>query len=70
MKGHNKRSLFRYPSFSKGAARTVALFGGLDEYKVSGSSAKADVEALKKDWETVGQDLVTASKTYGKNHTK
>jgi hypothetical protein len=70
MKDYKKRSLFRNPSFFKGAARTVALFGGLDEYKVSGSSSNADVEAIKQDWQTVGQDLVTASKTYGKNRTK
>lgn len=64
------KSFFRNPSFLKGAARTVALFGGLDTYKTSENNAKSDSEALKKDWQTVGQDILAASRTYGKSQSK
>lgn len=68
MRDFTKKSLFRNPSFSKGVARTVAMFGGLDSYRTSGSNAQTDAEAIKQDWIAVGQDLTAAVKAYGKDH--
>lgn len=47
-------TLFRQPSFFKGMARVVDLFGKLDEYAYS---EHADLEQLHRDWKIVGTDL-------------
>lgn len=58
-------SLYRNPSVLKGAARTVSIFGKLDEYRTSPTEEEADTEALRKDWETVGHDIANATQEYG-----
>ena len=55
------------PSALKGAARTIDMFGNLDEYK---TSSNADRNLIKNDWENVGNDLRISIDTYGKEQTK
>lgn len=62
----NSSSLYTDPSFFKGMARVVDLFGSLDEYNYKTTEAEADNEALKRDWFIIGKDLFNAIKTYGK----
>ena len=57
-------NLFNKPSFLKGVARTLDLFGKLDVYKYSANEQEADFNALKKDWEIVSEDLWNAIKKY------
>jgi hypothetical protein len=64
------QSLFSMPTFTKGAARTVSLFGGLDKYKTSKTPKEADRKAMAQDWKSVGQDLKVAIEQYGKNSSK
>lgn len=47
----------------KGAARTVDLFGKLDEHKEL-PFQESDSEALREDWEKVGEDIRQATKKY------
>lgn len=47
-------NLFRTPSFIKGMARTIDVFGQLDEYKYT---EDPDCELIARDWEIVGKDL-------------
>lgn len=42
------------PSTCRGAARTVDMFGKLDEYKLSPS---ADLELIARDWKIIGNDI-------------
>lgn len=56
-------NLFRPPSFLKGMARTLDLFGNLDEYKYS---SDPDSELIKRDWENTGEDLKESLERYGK----
>lgn len=50
------------PSALKGAARTIDMFGKLDEYKTSPS---ADRDLIGNDWLNVGSDLKMSIDTYG-----
>lgn len=65
-----KKTFYSDPSFVKGTARTVSIFGGLDEYVTSASPKDADAKAIRSDWEAVGKDLLKAIDTYGKTHKK
>lgn len=56
--------LFSYPSVQKGIARTVDLFGSLDEYNTKASEEEADECELRHDWVLVGSDLSKAIKDY------
>lgn len=59
-------SFFQSPfikAASKGAARSVDLFGKLDENNPL-PFEESDNEALRKDWEKVGQDIRHATKKY------
>lgn len=58
--------LYRNPSFLKGAARVFDLYGNLDRYMTHSTEQEADENALKNDWEAVGQDLLTSIQKYGK----
>lgn len=60
----NSSSLYRIPSGLKGAARTVSIFGNLDEYRTSSTEKEADTDAIRKDWEIVGKDINTAIRKY------
>ncbi|HLD26368.1 MAG TPA: hypothetical protein VJB63_00200 [Patescibacteria group bacterium] len=57
-------NLSHVPSFWKGTARVLDLFGNLDVYNYSNNEEEADFNALKRDWEIVGQDLFSAIKQY------
>lgn len=46
--------LYTSPSLWKGFARLADLYGELDEFN---TSPEADKEALRHDWEIVGEDL-------------
>jgi hypothetical protein len=52
--------LFAQPSFMSGAARTLDLWGGLDDYNSSETPFEADEKAIAADWLVVGQDISDA----------
>lgn len=60
----NSSALFTSPSFLKGTARVVDLFGYLDEYNYKKTEAEADFEALKRDWNMIGLDINRAIELY------
>ncbi|PIY80650.1 MAG: hypothetical protein COY80_01895 [Candidatus Pacebacteria bacterium CG_4_10_14_0_8_um_filter_42_14] len=47
-------NIYRSPSFFKGMARTVDIFGKLDAYKYT---TDPDSELLHRDWLVTGEDL-------------
>lgn len=51
------------PSFLRGAARTLDLFGTLNEYPADEPPEMADASALRSDWLAVGRDLRTVIAT-------
>ena len=57
-------ALFTSPSFGKGSARIVDLFGDLDGYNYKETEADADAEALRRDWNMVGLDIAQAIDAY------
>ncbi len=60
----NSSALFIKPSFMKGVARGVDLFGQLDHYNYSQTDEEADSKAVNRDWIVVGCDLDNAIKQY------
>lgn len=60
----NSSALFSSPSLLKGAARTIDMFGALDEYNYKVTEAEADAEALKRDWNIIGIDIANAIGEY------
>lgn len=54
------------PSFSKGWGRIFDFSGALDKdsYNTSRTSKQADREAIRSDWEAVGEDLKITLKEY------
>jgi len=62
--------LFRYPSFSKGMARTVSIFGKLDKYRTSKTDEEADSKAIMRDWQIVGQTMMQALNIYDQTYKK
>jgi hypothetical protein len=64
----NSSILYRTePSFLKGVARTFDLFGTLDEYNFSATEKEADIKALKRDWQVVGNSIEDAIEDYDQN---
>ncbi len=61
--------LFAPPSFLKGSARAVDLFGYLDDYNYKSTDNAVDTEALKRDWDIVGLDILDAIKQYEQSNT-
>lgn len=57
-------ALFIQPSFWRGTARVMDLFGTLTRYNTYPTAQEADRRAMKRDWEVVGQDLKNAIKEY------
>lgn len=57
-------NLFVQPSFWRGTARVMDLFGTLTRYNTAPTAHDADTRATKKDWEVVGQDLKDAISDY------
>lgn len=58
--------LYSKPSFLKGAARNMDMFGSLNNYNYSESEEEADLRALKRDWKIVGIDIYKAILNYAK----
>lgn len=56
--------LFACPSFIEGIARVMDLGATMQVYNDSKTEKEADFNALKKDWEAVGEDVVFAAKQY------
>lgn len=56
--------LIRNPSFMRGVARSVDLFGTLTAYGYSETEAEADMKALDKDWKIVGGDIACGVAEY------
>ena len=56
------RTTFRYPmpSFASGMARTVDLFGTLDDFETTIDDADLDAMATYNDWRAVGEDIEAA----------
>jgi hypothetical protein len=52
--------LFAQVSFASGAARTLDLWGVLDDYNISATTVEADGKAIAADWLVVGQDISDA----------
>ena len=65
-------TLYAEPSFIEGMASVLDLGNTLHLYNKSRTSPEADVEALKDDWCTVGEDLRISIATYErtKEHIK
>jgi hypothetical protein len=55
--------LYAKPSFVEGMARSIDLFGVLQEYNRSLSEEEADAWAIYSDFQAVGTDLSKAIKT-------
>ncbi|PIU68382.1 hypothetical protein COS81_04160 [candidate division WWE3 bacterium CG06_land_8_20_14_3_00_42_16] len=60
----NSSTLYNTPSFLKGVARVIDLFGQLDEYDYKKTEKEADAEALRRDWYIVGQDIFDGVEKY------
>lgn len=56
--------LFARPSFLEGMARVMDLGSTMQIYNSSKSEKEADIKALKKDWEAVGEDTLNAVEKY------
>ena len=58
--------LFATPSFLGGLSSVLDLGSTLTQYNTSSTPAKADANAIRADWEAVGNDLRTAMAQYQK----
>ena len=56
--------LYARPSFIEGIARVVDLGATLQIYNGSDSEIKADIDALRNDWRSVGNDMNSVIKIY------
>ncbi len=61
---HNSTFLFARPSFLEGMARVMDLGATMQVYNDSKTEKEADLKALRKDWEAVGEDVVSAANRY------
>lgn len=61
---NNSTFLFARPSFVEGMARVMDIGATMQVYNNSKTEKEADLKALKKDWEAVGEDVVNAAKQY------
>jgi hypothetical protein len=61
---NNSTFLFARPSFLEGVARVMDLGGTMQVYNNSKTEKEADLKALKKDWQAVGEDISNAVKSY------
>ena len=64
VKSPTSTHLFAVPSFLMGIARTVDLFGLLNEYNTSPNDRLADYYALYSDWKAVGDDMREIMREY------
>lgn len=56
-KRFNTGFLFSTPSFLSGAGTVINLAGNYYEYNVSASDCEADYNAIKNDFDMIGQDM-------------
>ena len=56
---------FVFPSFLSGVSRILDFTGSLDPPLYGGPPEQADAEALRQDWEAVGDDLERALAAFG-----
>ena len=56
--------LFARPSFLEGAARIFDFANVLQSYRYDTTEHEADINALRSDWMTVGDDIGHAIRTY------
>lgn len=56
--------LFARPSFIEGVARVMDIGATMQVYNDSKTEKEADLKALKKDWEAVGEDILSAIEKY------
>ena len=61
---NNSTFLFSRPSFIEGMARVVDLGATMQVYNDCETEKEADLKALKKDWGSVGEDIVLAASKY------
>lgn len=61
---YNSTFLFARPSFLEGMARVIDLGGTMQVYNDSQTEREADLRAIKKDWQAVGEDILNAVKSY------
>jgi len=59
----------RKPSFLGGFGSIIDLSGPISKYNYTTHNATADYEAIKSDWEQVGNDMRHAIKEYERSHT-
>jgi hypothetical protein len=59
--------LFVQPSFLRGFGRIFDVWGQLNDYNFSITSAEADIIALRSDWEMIGRDFREGVKAYKRN---
>jgi hypothetical protein len=62
---NNTTFLFARPSFIEGVARVLDLGGTMQVYNDCKTEKEADLKALKKDWQAVGEDILGAVESYG-----
>ncbi|MDE2188437.1 MAG: hypothetical protein KGJ35_01770 [Patescibacteria group bacterium] len=58
------------PSFFEGASSLLDLGANVQRYNLSSTDDEADYEALKSDWQAVGDDLRSSIKTYEQSLAK
>jgi hypothetical protein len=56
--------LFTQPSFFRGVARVIDLWGQLNAYNLSVTSSEADLIALRSDWEMIRRDFNAGVREY------
>ncbi len=64
----NSDFLFAKPSFVEGMARSLDLYGVLQEYNKSRDGNEADAWALFNDFKSVGADIEKATKEFAKSN--
>jgi hypothetical protein len=58
-----KVKLYAEPNFVSGVARVLDIGATLHQFNYSDTPEEADIEALRSDWEAVGDDLRAAIDT-------
>ena len=57
------------PSWLSGAARSLDLMGQFDAYNESPDEELADRRALLSDWRALGETLLTAMRSFGREQS-
>ena len=62
--GDNSTFLFARSSFIEGMARVVDLGSTMQIYNACETEKEADLKALRRDWMSVGEDIMLATNKY------